>query len=121
MRFLADENFPRPSILILRRAGFDVASVAEDYDGAKDEWILSHATSEDRIILTFDSDFGTLIFQKALLAPSAVVYFRYKGRSPRFAAEALLLLLANIEYELSGNFTVIEKNNIRQRKLTRTP
>ena len=33
MRFLANENFPNPSIKILRENGFDVRSTAEEMPG----------------------------------------------------------------------------------------
>ncbi len=36
MQFLANENFPLPSVSYLRQAGYDVAAVIEDSPGAKD-------------------------------------------------------------------------------------
>jgi Domain of unknown function (DUF5615) len=33
MRFLADENFPFPSIRLLRQAEYDIASISEDSSG----------------------------------------------------------------------------------------
>ena len=33
MKFLADENFPRPALLALRKVGWDVASIAEECPG----------------------------------------------------------------------------------------
>jgi hypothetical protein len=44
-RFLADENFPRPSVRRLRQAGLDVAIVET---GSLDVAVLSRAVTEDR-------------------------------------------------------------------------
>ena len=41
MKFLADENFPRPALEALRKASFDVAWISEDQSGATDEQVLA--------------------------------------------------------------------------------
>ena len=56
MRFLANENFPLPSVRLLREAGHDVVSISEETPGITDSQVLSRAVSEQRIILTFDRD-----------------------------------------------------------------
>ena len=61
MQFLANEDVPMASIRRLRAAGYDVASIIEDSPGVKDESVLSRAHAEQRIILTFDRDYGELI------------------------------------------------------------
>ena len=35
MRFLADENFPRPALEALLKAGWDVVSIAEECPGVR--------------------------------------------------------------------------------------
>jgi len=59
------------------------------------------------IILTFDSDYGELIFKYAKDNPPAVVYFREKENNPRFAASSLISLLTNSRFTLKGAFTVV--------------
>ena len=113
--FLANENFPRPSTNILREKGFIVKSIQEDSPGIADSQVIDIALNLNLIILTFDSDYGELIFKYAKDNPPSVVYFREKGNQPEFAAFALTSLLSNTSIELSGAFTVIEANNIRQR------
>jgi len=61
-RLFADENFPAPSILILREAGHDVQSVAEAAASTADLDVLAMAVAQQRWIVTFDRDFGELIF-----------------------------------------------------------
>ena len=53
MRFLANENFPLPSVRLLRQAGYDVALMIEDSPGMEDSEVLTRATDEQRVILAF--------------------------------------------------------------------
>lgn len=113
--FLANENFPRPSTLILRDNGFIIKSIQEDHAGISDFEVIKIALDLNLIILTFDSDYGELIFKYAKENPPSVVFFREKGNNPAFAAVSLLNLLNSTTIKLSDAFTVIESNNIRQR------
>jgi len=58
MRVLADENFPRPSLEVLRKAGWDVFSIAEECPGISDEEVAALCAKQHRFLLTFDKDFG---------------------------------------------------------------
>jgi predicted nuclease of predicted toxin-antitoxin system len=116
MLFLADENFPVASIKILRKAGYEIASVIEDSPGAKDSKILARANREMRIILTFDRDYGELIYRLKLPCQYGVVYFRFAPLTPEEPAEYLLNLL-NIKDLSLKKFTVVERSQIRQRPL----
>jgi predicted nuclease of predicted toxin-antitoxin system len=113
--FLANENFPRPSIIILREKKFNVKSIQEDSPGIADHEVIKIATELNLIILTFDRDYGEMIFKYSKDNPPAVVFFREKGNVPEFAALSLINLLTNSDIKLSNTFTVIEANNIRQR------
>ncbi|MEO6723377.1 MAG: DUF5615 family PIN-like protein [Ferruginibacter sp.] len=115
MIFLANENFPRPSTIILRNNGVSVKSIQEDSPGISDEEVISIALQQNLIILTFDRDYGELIFRYAKENPPSVIFFREKGATPEFAASSLLRLLTDTEIKLSGAFTVIDNTNIRQR------
>lgn len=113
--FLANENFPRPSTIKLREKGFNVTSIQEISPGISDIEVMKIALEQNLIILTFDSDYGELIFRYAKDNPPSVVFFREKGNTPNFAGSALLSLLERKIINLSNAFTVIETNNIRQR------
>ena len=63
MNFLANENFPRPSTIILRENGLSVKSIQEDFPGISDEEVIEIASKSNLIILTFDSDYGEIIFK----------------------------------------------------------
>jgi predicted nuclease of predicted toxin-antitoxin system len=116
MKFLANENFPLPSIKRLRQAGHSVESIAETLSGIPDRQVIEIAIQKALVILTFDSDYGELIFRHTILTPPSVVYFRFKGQSPEAAGHLLLAVLAAGQIQLENNFTVIEENNIRQRR-----
>ncbi len=113
--FLANENFPKPSTIILRNNGFAVKSIQEDSPGISDSDVMKIALTLDLIILTFDSDYGELIFKYEKNNPPSVVFFREKGNSPVFAAESLLRLVSSKTIILQNSFTVIEANSVRQR------
>ncbi|MFN0188766.1 MAG: DUF5615 family PIN-like protein [Bacteroidia bacterium] len=113
--FLANENFPWPSIKILRDNGYDVKSIADTTPGISDEEVMRMAISDGLIILTFDSDYGELIFRYSHINPPSVVYFREKSNTPNFAGEILIKLLSEKILTLADTFTVVEYNGIRQR------
>ncbi|MBI3946375.1 MAG: DUF5615 family PIN-like protein [Armatimonadetes bacterium] len=117
MRFLANENFPLPSTRRLRAVGHDVWAVVEDAPGSTDAAILARAASEWRIIMTFDRDYGELIFRLRLPTPAGVVYFRFDPATPDEPAEHLLGLMAIDQIRLDGMFTVVERHRVRQRPL----
>jgi len=56
-KFYADENFPLPTVLELRRRGHDVLTVAESGQancGFTDSEVLKQARSQSRILLTLN-------------------------------------------------------------------
>ncbi len=117
MKFLANENFPLKSVYLLREASYDVRAITEDSPGINDRTVLRQATEEGRIVLTFDRDYGELVYRHMLAAPAGVIYFRFEPSTPKEPAERLLDLLRLAEMVISGKFTVIGRNRIRQRPL----
>ena len=117
MRFLANENFPVPSVRRLREADHDVVAIAAEEPGSPDEWVLFRASREESIILTFDRDYGRLLYESGLPPPSGVVYFRFVPSSLEEPAEYLLRLLGQPDFPLAGKLTVVERDRVRQRSL----
>lgn len=116
MIFLANENFPFPSINLLRSKGLEVISVAEKFSGASDKTVIEIAEKENLIILTFDKDYGELIFKYKSKRPPAVIFFRHKGKMPNFAGDVLIRLIDSKKIHFEKIFTVIENENVRQRR-----
>jgi predicted nuclease of predicted toxin-antitoxin system len=81
MQFLANENFPLDVVEALRSDGHDVAWIRTDAPGSKDPDILHRAVVENRVLLTFDKDFGDLAFQFGLPATCGIVLFRFRASS----------------------------------------
>lgn len=117
MRFLANENFPLASVLRLREAGHDITSVVEISAGMKDVIVLDRAAREERILLTFDRDYGELIYRRKLPPPSGVIYLRFAPATPEepFAMISALCRLAGLRFE--GRYTVVDRQRVRQRPL----
>jgi predicted nuclease of predicted toxin-antitoxin system len=68
MRILADENIPGDAVAALRECGHDVAWVRADAPGSSDIVVIARAQAENRILVTFDKDFGELAFRSKLSA-----------------------------------------------------
>ena len=115
MNFLANENFPFPGINLLREAGFHVRSISETNPGISDDEVIEIASRHNLIILTFDKDYGEIIFRLGVPNPPAVVFFRYKGENPYQAATNLIRLIES-KTPIEEGFTVVEKEAVRLRK-----
>ena|SRR5687768_14181350 len=115
MKLLADEGVDKPIVDALRGAGLDVVYILETNQGADDEFILSFANTEQRILLTQDKDFGELVFRLKNVH-SGVILIRLNGYTPINKASIIVKLLLLHKDELTNAFTVIQPNAIRIRK-----
>lgn len=114
-RLLMNENVPLESVFALRQAGHDVLSISEACPGVSDEIVLQRAASEDRLLVTFDKDYGELIYRRRLPPPSSVIYLRAAPLNPMEVARRLIPLLTDPRIRLKGMFTVIDPDSLRQR------
>jgi len=119
MRILADENCPRNLVEALDEIGHDIVWIRTDSPGVKDPAILARAQRENRIIITFDKDFGELAFRHKLPAESGIIFCRLHGLSPAKLVETVLAALANQD-SWAGLFTVIAEDRVRVVPLTTT-
>ena len=116
MRFLANENFPGDAVTALSAAGHDVVWVRRDAPGMKDPPILAWAMREDRILLTFDMDFGELTWRRGLPATCGIVLFRLPMPPPDKVGHVLTARIGE-RTDWAGHFAVIEPGLIRFRQL----
>jgi predicted nuclease of predicted toxin-antitoxin system len=115
MKFLANENFPGPSIELLQQQGLDVLSIVEYAPGIiSDEDVMKLATVENRTILTHDSDYGELIFRLGYKPPEGVIYFRIYDFEPTDPGHIFLTLL-NQKADFTHKLTVVSDRSLRQR------
>jgi predicted nuclease of predicted toxin-antitoxin system len=120
MQFLANENLPLDVVEAVRRLGHDVAWIRSDAPGTKDRDILKRAVSEQRILLTFDKDFGDLAFQSGLPASCDIVLFRLQASSSAALATLVAAALKS-RTDWAGHFSVVEPGRIRMRPLRPPP
>jgi predicted nuclease of predicted toxin-antitoxin system len=116
MRILADENFPGSAITALRERGHDVVWIRTGAPGSKDRDILQRAETENRVIVTFDKDFGEMAFRLKLPASRGVILFRITAISPQTVAQKVITTLEG-RTDWLGHFSVVEDSRIRMRKM----
>lgn len=116
-RFLADENVPRESVRLLREQGHDVVEVREEAPGGSDEAVLTRARAEHRVLLTFDRDYGELIYLHAVAPPPGIIYFRLAPLDPRELVNRVLSLLNDPNMALDATFVIVDAERSRVRPL----
>jgi len=114
---LADENFPLPSVVRLRTAGFDVVAISEFARGAPDVDVLRFAREQNRVLVTFDRDFGELIYRDLAPVPPGVIYLRVVATSPEHPARIVADLVSDPSLQILGRFSVVTGDGVRQRAL----
>jgi predicted nuclease of predicted toxin-antitoxin system len=116
MKLLTNENFPLKSVLFLREKGFDVKHIGTDFPGIKDSEVVNLAVKESRIIITFDKDYGTLIFKKGYRPKCGVIFFKWTKFNPEAPGKVIDRLFTDKKLEFENALTVIDDKNIRQKK-----
>lgn len=119
MRFLIDNALSPALATALGKAGHDALHVRDvGLRDAADDEIMRLAASEDRILVSADTDFGTLLALYNQRLPSIILFRR---GSPRVPAQQAALLLANlpaVEEELrSGAILIVHSGRLRIRPL----
>lgn len=119
MRFLVDNALSPIVAKRLRQAGHEAAHV-RDYGlaAASDEEIFERAKTDDRILVSADTDFATLLALWGESRPSLILFRQARNRRPEQQAAMLLSNLPAIEEPLqSGCVVVLEDARLRIRRL----
>lgn len=116
MKLLANENFPAKSVFYLRSKGFDIKSIGTDNSSIEDNTVMSIAMKEERTILTFDRDYGELIFKHNYKPEKGVIYLRLQEYEPEEPGKLIEALINKNEYFFDNALTVLDEYGIRQRK-----
>lgn len=118
MRLLLDQGLPRSSAEILRNKGWDIQHTGEiGMSRATDRQILEYARDEQRIVITLDSDFHTMLAVENLDSPS-VVRIRQEGLRGPELAELVEQIRSRIGQQLeNGAMATITEKAIRIRKI----
>jgi predicted nuclease of predicted toxin-antitoxin system len=122
VRFLIDECLPPSMAALLRAAGHDCAHVYElGLGGQPDEQIMALADRENRILISADTDFGELLANAPVLAPSVILIRRGDKRAASLAAIVLANLGQVADDLAAGALVVISDTRIRTRRLPVKP
>jgi predicted nuclease of predicted toxin-antitoxin system len=118
MRFLANGNFPGAAVAALRADGNDTVWIGAAAPGSSDQDVLAWAARDERILLTFDKDFGELARASALPATCGFFLLRITMPRPNEVGRRLAGLITS-RTDWVGHFSVVEDNRIRMRPLGR--
>ncbi len=116
MRILADENVGGSIVSWLRAQRVDTAWVVEAGAGAPDEDVLARAHREDRILLTFDRDYGELVFHRGLRC-RGVLLVRLEQVPQAERLHTFQRIWPAIALSVENNFVVVTRKKVRVRPL----
>lgn len=119
MRFLVDNALSPALAALLTEAGHDAVHVrALNLQHAQDIEIFERAAANGRVVVSADTDFGTLLATRSARKPS-VIQFRGPGsRKPDALARSLLSNLPQLSEALeNGSIVTVEPSRIRVRAL----
>lgn len=123
MRFLIDNNLSFKIAAVLNDAGHDAVHVRDHVPPtASDETIMELARTLDRIVISADTDFGTLLARQQATTPSVLLVRRLLGRR---VAEMGGIIAANVdpvaEDLKAGAIVVLTEDSVRIRRLPVLP
>jgi predicted nuclease of predicted toxin-antitoxin system len=119
MRLLLDENLSPAVSGFLVEAGHDVVHVRDrGLTSARDDVVLAVAATEERVLISADTDFGTLLARSGASSPSVVLIRRAAGRRAAHQARLLIDNLPAVQDDLDdGAIVVLGEKTIRIRRL----
>ena len=108
-KFLTDENIDKEVFLLLKSFGFDVFDIKEEaLWGLSDKSILEKAFEEKRIVITQDSDFGTMIYRDQIDF-YGLIYLR-PGHNHLLHIQTLKTLFLSFSHEVIVPFVLVADN-----------
>ena len=101
----------------MRLLADDVYSATESGPGAPDLAHIERAMSEDRLIVTFDRDFGELAVRGPQKPRAGVLLLRIKPKDAQEITQLVLGLVARSDVEWRDRISVVDDTHVRQRRI----
>ena len=119
MRFLVDNALSPRIALGLRETGHDALHVRErGLQSAEDSVLFELAERENRILISEDTDFGTLLAMRESAKPSVILFRHMPDRSAASLCGILIDNLSAVAADLTaGALVVLDSGRIRVRRL----
>lgn len=116
LRFLTDENIDVELLEFLREQGCDVFDIKEaQLFRLSDRAILGLAFQEQRVVISQDSDFGTLVFRDNITF-WGIIYLRPGHADPFVHVQTLKTIFEN-DPHLNVPFLIVGENHGEKVKL----
>jgi predicted nuclease of predicted toxin-antitoxin system len=111
IKFLADENIPIKAVEALKQKNIDIIPILDISLGLSDREALDLANRQGRVIITFDTDFGKLVFKEKLKV-KGIVLLRFIPKSPQQILKRIeYIITAGIPIE--NSFLVVREDSVR--------
>ncbi|HEX4220446.1 MAG TPA: DUF5615 family PIN-like protein [Acidimicrobiales bacterium] len=103
----------------LAAGGHDAVHVAAyGLSRAADDEVLARAATEERVLVSADTDFGGLLAARDAAVPSVILFRRRSRHRPHEQAILLLTNLAALQEDLiAGAIAVVDDQGVRIRRL----
>jgi predicted nuclease of predicted toxin-antitoxin system len=118
LHFVADMNLSPLTVNALRKDGWDIVRVSGFIPvDATDDEILVWARGQNRILITQDLDFSTLLAVKGFSRPSLIT-LRLSNTDPDMVTSRLKSIIALVGPALrEGSAVTVDDRNVRIRRL----
>lgn len=123
MKLLVDNALSPVVAARLRERGHDAIHLRDrNLQSAEDERVFELAASENRVLLSADTDFAAILAHRQANAPSVILLRKGTPRQPEQQARLLLANLDGLDAALKeGSIAIIEGGRIRIRHLPLPP
>lgn len=119
MKFLIDNNLSPQVAGRLEAAGHDAIHLRDlGLQAATHHDVMARAAADGRVLVSADTDFGTLLARSGAKTPSVLLIRRLAGRSAADQAAIILANLPAVTEDLdAGAVVVLTDESIRIRRL----
>lgn len=118
LEFLANMNISPLTVEGLRKIGWNIIRVSEILNKkTKDIEILTYAQDHNKVVITQDLDFSTLLAVRGFKKPS-VINLRFDNARPDFVKDRIIEIVSEMEKELEVGIVIsVDETSARYRNL----